>query len=67
MIQLTNEETKSYEEQKVCYISKKEFVIDKNGKNAFKLYHKVRDHCHHTGKFRGTAHSICNLKHKTPK
>ena len=67
MIQLTNEETKSYEEQKVCYISKKEFVIDKNGKNTFKLYHKVRDHCHHTGKFRGTAHSICNLKHKTPK
>ena len=29
MIQLTNEETKSYEEQKVCYICKKEFVIDK--------------------------------------
>ena len=29
MIQLTNEETKSYEEQKVFYICKKKFVIDK--------------------------------------
>ena len=25
---------------------------------------KVRDHCHHTGKYRGTAHSICNLHYK---
>ena len=33
----------------------------------FKLYHKVRDHCHYTGKFWGAAHSICNLKYKTPK
>ena len=25
-------------------------------------YRKVRDHCHYTGKYRGTVHSICNLK-----
>ena len=44
-----------------------EFSTDKIGKNVFKLYHKVRDHCHYAGKFRGAAHSICNLRYKTPK
>ena len=33
MIQLTNEETKSYEEQRVCHICKKEFITDKSDKN----------------------------------
>ena len=67
MIPLTDEETKSYEKQKVCYIYEKEFCTDKNNENAFKLNHKVRDHCHYTGKFRGVAHDICNLRYKLPK
>ena len=67
MILLTYEENKSYEEQKVCYICKKEFNTDKNDKNSFKLYHKIRDHCHYTRKFRGAAQSICDLKCKTSK
>ena len=46
MIPLTDEENKSYKKQKVCYICKKEFSTDKNDKNIFKLYHKVRDHYH---------------------
>ena len=32
---------------------KKSFVMIKIKKNKFKLYKKVRDHCHYTGKFRG--------------
>ena len=28
---------------------------------------RVRDHCHLSGKFRGAAHEVCNLKYKVPK
>ena len=28
---------------------------------------KVRDHCLYTGKYRGAAHSVCNLRYTTPK
>ena len=61
MIPLTNKEIKSNEKQKVCHICKKKNVsYDKNNK-------KVRDHCHYTVKFRGAAHSECNLRYKVPK
>ena len=67
MIPLTDKETNSYEKQKVCYICKKEFSTDENDKNAFKLYHKVRDHCHYTGKFRAAARTSICIRYKTPK
>ena len=67
MILLTDKENKFYEKQKVCYICKKEFGMDENDKNEFKLYHKVKDDCHYTGKIRGAARSICNLRYKTSK
>ena len=28
---------------------------------------KKKDHCHYTGKYRGAAHDICNLRYKIPK
>ena len=66
IIPLTNKEKESYENQKVCYICQNEFCIDKKSKN-YNNYKKVRDCCHYTGKYRGAAHSICNLCYKVPK
>ena len=63
MIPLTDEENKSYKKQKVCYKYKKGFSTDDDNKK----YHKVRDYYHYTGKYRGAAHSICNLRCKTSK
>ena len=63
MLPLTKEELKSHQDRKGCYICGKrileKFANDKN-------YRKVRDHCHFTGKYRGMAHSICNLKFDVP-
>ena len=67
MILASNEENEYYKAQKVCYICKKICNTDKNDENAFKLYQRVRDNCHYTGKFRRATHSICNLRYQTPK
>ena len=64
---LTSEEKESYENENVCYTCEKEFCTDTNDENTFKLYHKVRDHCHYTGKFRQAAINICNLRYKIPR
>ena len=66
MIPLTSEENKSYKKKKVCYLCKKELNTAK-GRNLFKLYHKVRNQCHCTGKYRAATHNICHLGHKIPK
>ena len=63
MIPLTKEEKEFHKMQKVCSICKKKFSINYNNKK----YHKVKDHCHYTGKYRGAAHDICNLIYKIPK
>ena len=67
MIILTDNEIKSYESQKLCHICKEKIFSDKNKNTVYDLYHKVRDHCHYTGKFRGAAHNVCNLRYKVPK
>ena len=45
---IANKQLKSYEMQIEKFEDKK--------------YLKIRDRCHYTGEYRGTAHSICNLK-----
>ena len=61
MILLTTEEKIYHNKQKICYICKKEF------NNNDKKNYKVKDHCYYTGKYRGDAHNICNLRYKVPK
>ena len=63
MLPLTKEELKSYQDAKVCYICGKRFLKKFSTDNT---YWKARDHCHFTGKYRGAAHSICNLKFNVP-
>ena len=61
MMSLTTKEEIYHNKQKICYIWKKEF--DNNDKKNY----KVRNHYHYTGKYRGTAYNICNLRYKVPK
>ena len=60
MIPLTKDEKNWHNDQKVCHTCKRIFSTDYNNKK----YHKVKDHCHYTGKYRGTAH---DLRYKIPK
>ena len=62
-VPLNHKESKLYCKHKVCCICKNRFSTDDYNKR----YHKVKDHCHYTGKYRGPAHNICNLRYKTPK
>ena len=61
IIPIITEEKIYHNKQKIFYICKKEF------NNNDKKQQKLRDHCHYTGKYRGVAHNICNLRYKIPK
>ena len=56
MLPLTKKELKSHQDATKCYICGKRFLknfaSDKNCR-------KVTDNCHFTGRYRGTAHSMC--------
>ena len=46
---LTEKDEEDYRNTNICHFRGKEISID-----------KVRDHCHLTGKYRGTTHNKCN-------
>ena len=59
MTALTNNENESYFKQKCCYIWKKKFSTNGDKGIAFnEKYHKLPDHCHYIGKYRGTDFKI---------
>ena len=53
---LTKEKKDSYYKENTCHICMKDLDSD-----------KVKHHCHFTGKYRGAAHNMCNLRYKIPK
>ena len=54
-IEMTNEDKESFRSAKECHICKIPYGANDNFNNI------VRDHCHVTGKYRGSAHEFCNL------
>ena len=56
------------EKMSTCYNNPEESLTTKINKHkSDKKHHKVRDHCHYLGKYRGATHNICNLRYKIPK
>ena len=55
---MTIEDEDNYQNSQYFWICNEKINKDKD---------KVRDHCHITGKYRGAAHSKCNLKLKIPR
>ena len=50
---MTEEDDKAFTKATHCHICEKKYKVDDV---------PVRDHCHVTGKYRGSAHQTCNLK-----
>ena len=52
---LTDDEEESFQAAVDCHICKKPITSPED---------KVRDHCHYTGAYRGSAHNECNRKYR---
>ena len=63
-LEMSREDEESFQRAKECHICKRpynksDYKIDE--KSDDKSDNRVRDHCHFTGKYRGSAHKSCNL------
>ena len=56
----TKEQQESYENAKLCYISREKFEHKYAKHNT---YRKFIDNCHSTEEYKDAAHCICNLKY----
>ena len=72
-LKMTDEDEESFQRAEECHICKKPYVTSdvgvrkvgvRNVKNVKIENVRVRDHCHITGKYRGSAHQVCNLNFK---
>ena len=54
-LKMTKENEKEFKKAEECHICNKKYTDEDI---------RVRDHCHITGKYRGSAHQECNLKLK---
>ena len=52
-LRMTKEDEEEFQKANECHICDKKYTYEDI---------KVRDHCHITGKYRGSAHQECNLK-----
>ena len=63
---MTKENERDFKNSITCYICGRRYKMDEkygeeiNGEKP--VNGPVRDHCHVTGKYRGSAHNFCNLK-----
>lgn len=55
-MKMTSEDNTAFENSLICHICDKALLVD-----------KVRDHCHLTGKYRGAAHTNCNVLYESSK
>ena len=55
--------------KKISLIKNRKFAIyaKKNSEDDNKKFHKITDHCHYTGNYRGGAQNIYNLRYQSPK
>ena len=66
LMPLTKQEKKSCKKQEACHICEEKFCSDKDDEN-YENRKTVKDYCHYSKTFRGTAHSNYNLNDKVPK
>ena len=55
-MKITPEEEEQFKQASNCWICGK----------LLNIVDRVRDHCHYTGRYRGAAHNLCNLKYSKP-